>query len=399
MFFLRLIKKWAGKLIRLLYKMLYRFVSVDDKQVIFISFHGRGYSDNPRAIYEAMIQDPRWQGYRFIWFIKHHKKKGLQIPGAEIKEYFSFSYFYHLSKAKFWVVNCKLPLYICKKPEQVYLQTWHGTPLKRLAHDIDVAEDTTFYRSAVSYEQMCHSYDVDVARYNYMISPNAFCTEVFPHAFGIDPQRLVETGYPRNDFIVNATQEQILSIKNRLQLPMDKKIILYAPTWRDNSYVSAGYTFELKADFRLWKKILGEDFIVLFKPHYLIINKYQDDPSLKGFLYSIPAAAEINELYVISDILITDYSSVFFDYAILKRPMYFYMYDLENYASDLRGFYLDITKDLPGKIYRSEEKLCQDIQAGVYDRSKLDDFSKRFNNLDDGHASKRVLDLLAGEQA
>ena len=95
MFFLRLIKKWAGKLIRLLYKMLYRFVSVDDKQVIFISFHGRGYSDNPRAIYEAMIQDPRWQGYRFIWFIKHHKKKGLQIPGAEIKEYFSFSYFVH----------------------------------------------------------------------------------------------------------------------------------------------------------------------------------------------------------------------------------------------------------------------------------------------------------------
>lgn len=398
MFFLRLLKKWAGKGIRLLYKLLYRFVSIDDKLVVFISFHGRGYSDNPRAIYEAMIQDPRWQGYRFIWFIKHHKKKAISIPDAQIKEYFSFSYFYHLSKAKLWVVNCKLPLYICKKPEQVYLQTWHGTPLKRLAHDIDVAEDTTFYRSAVSYEQMCHSYDVDVARYNYMISPNAFCTEVFPHAFGIDPQKLVETGYPRNDFIVNATKEQVLSIKKQLQLPLDKKIILYAPTWRDNSYVSAGYTFELKADFHLWKKILGEDFIVLFKPHYLIINKYQNDPSLKGFLYSIPATAEINELYVISDVLITDYSSVFFDYAILKRPMYFYMYDLENYASDLRGFYLDITKDLPGAIYRREEPLCQDIKAGVYDRTRLDNFSKRFNNLDDGQASKRVLDLLAGEQ-
>lgn len=78
--------------------------------------------------------------------------------------------------------------------------------------------------------------------------------------------------------------------------------------------------------------------------------------------------------------------------------MYFYMYDLENYASDLRGFYLDITKDLPGAIYRREESLCQDIKAGVYDRTRLDDFSKRFNNLDDGQASKRVLDLLAGEQ-
>ena len=99
MFFLRLLKKWAGKGIRLLYKLLYRFVSIDDKLVIFISFHGRGYSDNPRAIYEAMIQDPRWQGYRFIWFIKHHKKKAISIPNAQIKEYFSFSYFYHLSKA------------------------------------------------------------------------------------------------------------------------------------------------------------------------------------------------------------------------------------------------------------------------------------------------------------
>lgn len=388
---LRAFKKFAGKCIRLAYKLTYRLFSVDDHLMIFISFHGRGYSDNPKAIYEALRQDPRFKDYRFIWFIKDHKHKNIEIDGAEIKEYFSIPYFYYLSKAKYWIVNCKLPTYILKKDNQIYLQTWHGTPLKRLAHDIDVSEDTTFYRSGVSYEQMCHSYDIDVARYNYMISPNAFCTKVFQTSFQIDRARLIETGYPRNDFISNASESDCIAIKKKYGLPLDKKIVLYAPTWRDNSYVAAGYTFELQANFKLWKEKLGKDYILVFKPHYLIINTFEEDP---GFLYSIPAQAEINELYVISDLLVTDYSSVFFDYAILKRPIYFYMYDLKDYAQNLRGFYLDIYKDLPGKIYESEEEMLEDISHGIYDYSRLADFNAYFNNHEDGKASQRVIDIL-----
>ena len=120
---LRPFKKFAGKCIRLAYKLTYRLFKVDDKLAIFISFHGRGYSDNPKAIYEQMRQDSRFDGYRFIWFIKNHKEKKLHIEGAEIKEYFSIPYFYYLSKAKLWVVNCKLPTYIFKKENQIYLQT------------------------------------------------------------------------------------------------------------------------------------------------------------------------------------------------------------------------------------------------------------------------------------
>ena len=391
----RKLKLFAGEIVRILYLLTYRLFPVNDKLMIFISFHGKGYSDNPRAIYEQIQKDPRFEGYRFIWFIKHHKKKDIVIPGAEIKEYFSFPYFYYMSKAKYWIINCKMPMYMRKKNNQFYLQTWHGTPLKRLAHDIDVSADTTFYRSGISFEKMCLSYDVDVARYNYMISPNAFCTKVFQSAFGINRERLIETGYPRNDFISNATKEEIDTLKDRFHLPKDKKIVLYAPTWRDNSYVMEGYTFELKADFHKWKEILGEDFVVVFKPHYLIINKYENDASLNGFLYSIPAEAEINELYVLSDILITDYSSVFYDYAILKRPIYFYMYDLEQYASDLRGFYFDIHTDLPGKIYKDETALIEDVKNGVYDYSKMKEFNAYFNNLDDGKASERVVDIIA----
>ena len=391
---LRIVKKWVGRIIRILYRWTYKMVKVDPKLVIFIAFHGRGYSDNPRAIYEAMRQDPRFEGYRFIWFIKKHKQKQITIPGAEVKEYFSFSYFYYMSKAKYWIINCKMPDYIAKKEEQVYLQTWHGTPLKRLAHDIEAAEDMTFYRSAVSFAQMTQSYDIDVARYNYMISPNRFCTEVFQSAFRIQRERLIETGYPRNDFICNTTKEEMERLKEKYQLPKDKKIVLYAPTWRDNSYVASGYTFELKADFHKWKEILGEEYIVVFKPHYLIINTYEKDSSLQGFLYSIPAEADIRELYVISDMLITDYSSVFFDYAILKRPIYFYMYDIEEYANDLRGFYLDIHKDLPGDIYTNEDELLAAVKQDAYDETAYQAFYERFCSCEDGKAAKRVIDIV-----
>ena len=394
MFFLRIIKKLAGRIIRLLYKMTYRLISVDDKLVIFISFHGRGYSDNPRAIYEQMKKDERFKDYRFIWFIKNHKQKGIQIPGAEIKEYFSLPYFYYMSKAKYWIINCKMPLYICKKENQVYLQTWHGTPLKRLGHDIIAPKDATFYRSGVSFDQMCHSYDVDVERYNYMISPNKFCTEVFQTSFGINRERLIETGYPRNDFITNATEKDVEDLKKKFHLPMDKKIILYAPTWRDNSYVASGYTFELKADFHKWKEMLGDDYVVVFKPHYLIVNKYEEDHSLDGFLYSMSADAEINELYVLSDILITDYSSVFFDYAVLNRPIYFYMYDLEEYKDELRGFYLDIYSEIPGHIYEKEELLLNDVKHNVYDYSFLEKFNDRFNSEQTGNCAQKVIDIV-----
>ena len=394
MFILRKVKKYSGKIIRILYKLTYKLVSIDNQLVIFISFHGRGYSDNPRAIYEQMKKDPRFKDYRFIWFIKNHKEKNIQIPGAEIKEYFSFPYFYYLSKAKYWIINCKMPTYICKKPEQVYLQTWHGTPLKRLAHDIIAPEDATFYRSGVSFEKMCHSYDVDVERYNYMISPNKFCTEVFQTSFRIDRERLIETGYPRNDFITNATIKEIEQLKKKFHLPLDKKIVLYAPTWRDNSYVTAGYTFELEANFHKWKEILGDEYVVVFKPHYLIINKYEGDHSLDGFLYSINADSEINELYVLSDILITDYSSVFFDYAVLNRPIYFYMYDLEQYKDELRGFYLDIYTELPGKIYEDESKMLLDIKDHIYDYSFLEKFNERFNSEQTGNCAQKVIDIV-----
>ena len=389
-----LIRKMIVGCINFVYGLCYRFIPVDNKTVMFISFHGRGYSDNPKAIYEQMRKDERFKDFHFVWAIKKSNMKDIHIEGAKIVSYRGIQYFYYLSKAKFWVINVKMPDYIKKKSNQVYLQTWHGTPLKRLARDIQVNKDTTFYRTEMTYEDMVKSYDEDVKKYNYMISPNKFCSEVFPSAFGINKERLIETGYPRNDFITNATSEDILKIKEKYNIPTDKKVILYAPTWRDNQYVAAGYTFELKADFHKWKEVLGDDYVVIFKPHYNIINKYENE-TLDGFLVNIAAEAEINELYVISDVLITDYSSVFFDYAVLNRPIYFYMYDFDDYRDQLRGFYLDVHTELPGKIYEEEDAMLQAIVSGDYNFECLKIFNERFSHAQSGDCAEKVCDILA----
>ena len=187
-------------------------------------------------------------------------------------------------------------------------------------------------------------------------------------------------------------------MKEKLKIPTDKKVILYAPTWRDNSFNTRGYTFELKANFHRWKEVLGQEYIVLLKPHYLIINKFEGDKSLDDFVIRIDANADINDLYIISDLLVTDYSSVFFDYANLNRPMYFYMFDLEEYADELRGFYFDIHETMPGDIIQNEEELLQKMKDGSYDYQKLADFNAKFNAWQDGKASQRVIDWVFGKE-
>ncbi len=390
---MRLIKNLLGKLIRLLYRLVYRLIPCQNDTVLFISFHGRGYSDNPMALHKYMSMHLKYQKYRCIFAIKNHKEKNIEIENAKIIEYFSIPYFYYLARSKYWIVNCKLPKYVLKKPNQIYLQTWHGTPLKKLAHDIEVPEGTTFYRSEMTVEQMRSTYDNDVSKYNYMISPSAFTTEVFQSAFKIDRARLIETGYPRNDILSNYKEHDLDVIKSKLKISKDKKVILYAPTWRDNSYNLKGYTFKLKVDFKKWQEILGDDYVVIFKPHYLIVNDF-DLESVKDFVYFVDPKEDISNLYLIADILVTDYSSVFFDYAILKRPIYFYMYDLDSYRDELRGFYLDIYHELPGEVIEDETILLNKIKMNNFDFNKLTKFNQRFNNHEDGNASKRVLDIL-----
>lgn len=379
---------------RFIYKYFKIFVRVDKQMVIFDSFLGKSYACNPMAIYEEMISDEDFDEWKFVWIMR--KPSRLKLEKEQVVRYNSIQHYYYLAKSKYWVFNSKMPAYMDKKKNQVYLQTWHGTPLKKLARDIEISDDATFYRTKMSREEMINTYDVDVKKYNYLISPNAYSTEKFISAFGVEPEKVIETGYPRNDVLVNYTQKQIEDIKYRLGINKNKKVILYAPTWRDNIYDTKGYSFTPKVDFSKWKEELGEDYIVIYKPHYLIVNKITDE-SLEDFIYFSKATDNINDLYLVSDILITDYSSVFFDYAVLKRPMLFYMFDLKEYADDIRGFYIDIN-ELPGPIVEEEDLLLKDIKnIGSIEnqyKEKYNKFFKEICYLEDGHASERVIDIV-----
>ena len=396
--FLRsLLRKMVYLKKRIIYKRCCKKNEIDEKMIIFESFMGRTYSDNPRAIYEEMLKDDKYKDFRFIWAFKKPMEKNdiEQLSRATIIKYNSLDYYKYYSKAKYFVSNSRIPEAIKPREGQVYIQTWHGTPLKRLGYDL-----TTEGGNALnSLKDMQNKYKADAERYSYLLAPSKFCTEKFTSCFNLKENNpncnIIEEGYPRNDFLSNYTQKDIENIKNELNINNigNKKIILYAPTWRDNQHTSGvGYTYKVDVDFDLLQKELGNEYIILFRAHYFVANSF-DFEKYKGFIYDVSHYESINDLYVIADMLITDYSSVFFDYAILKRPIIFYMYDLKAYQEDIRGFYIDL-KELPGNIVENEKDLIIEIN-NMKNNFKYDEryqkFHDKFNSLEDGEATKRVL--------
>ncbi|WP_270317738.1 CDP-glycerol glycerophosphotransferase family protein [Lactococcus petauri] len=362
------------------------------KIVLFTSFKGKSYSDNPRYLFEYMRDSEQFSDYQFIWAFK--KKQA--IAGAKAVNFNSLQYYYYLSKAKYWVFNSKMAPYYYKKSDQVYLQTWHGVPLKRLGHDI-IDNGSTYYRSKQSYKQMVKSYDKDSRHWDYLIASSPFSAHVFETAFAFPQQKMLKVGYPRVDCLTHPDPARVEKLKKKYHLPPNKKIILYAPTWRDNSYSNTGYTFELKVDFYKWKRELGEDYVVLFKPHYLICSTYHIPQDLNNFIFFMDPNQDINDAYLVSDALITDYSSVFFDYAQLGRPIYFYMYDLAHYAEELRGFYLKVPDDLPNNPVKTEEELLKMIKDDCFDYQRLYAFNKKFNPWNDGSACEKIISEVCNE--
>ena len=173
-------------------------------------------------------------------------------------------------------------------------------------------------------------------------------------------------------------------------------MILYAPTWRDDEYYANGvYKFSSKIDFDLLKKELSDTHIILVKLHYLV-NDSIDWSDYKGFIYKCNHLWDIQELYLISDVLITDYSSVMFDYSILKRPMIIYAYDFKKYRNNLRGFYFNIYEEFPGPIVENTTDLVDSIINYDFNDylKEYDEFLDKFTSFDDGHASSRIVDLI-----
>ncbi|GGB32197.1 CDP-glycerol glycerophosphotransferase family protein [Virgibacillus dakarensis] len=356
--------------------------------VIFESFLGKQYSDSPRAIYEYMLKHNL--GYKMYWSADRRYIDSFKDKNVNHVRRFSIKWLLLMATAGYWVSNSRLPLWIPKPKRTTYLQTWHGTPLKRLAADMD--EVRMPGTNTVKYKQ---NFVKEANKWDYLVSPNAYSTEIFRRAFQFD-RTMVESGYPRNDFLINFNNEQTISeIKNRCNLPLDKKILLYAPTWRDNQFYAKGkYKFDLQMDLDRMQEEFGEDYIIILRLHYLVAENL-DLTGYEGFVYDFSHHEDIRELYLIADLLITDYSSVFFDYANLRRPMLFYVYDIDDYRDNLRGFYFDFETKAPGPLVKTTEEIIYEIkkieQNGFIPSEKTEAFYKRFCYLEDGNASERVV--------
>lgn len=376
-----------------------RSVPIEPKTIMFESYMGRSYSCSPRALYEEMLGDSRFDDYTFIWAFRdcEDRRHTPELLRARLVEFGSPAYDNAHARAADWVTNSRLADYLTKKAGQRYIQTWHGTPFKRLG--LDIVENSQGVMNDTSEVIARNNYDA--LRYDAMLSPSPFCSEKLRSAFALDQllgrDIILELGYPRNDRLARATAADCEEVRRRLTIPENKKVCLYAPTWRDNQHASGiGYTLNVELDFNRMRQQLGDEWVVIFRAHYLIAQAF-DFRIWDGFVIDGSQIDDVNDCYLAADVLITDYSSVFFDYANLSRPMVFFLYDLEEYQQELHGFYFGL-EDLPGPIVRTTDEVCHALSsiddsekeyADTYQR-----FTHRFNPLDDGRASRRVIDAL-----
>jgi CDP-glycerol glycerophosphotransferase len=391
-FFRKILRKTRLFQGRIKYLFYYILFPVDDKLIFFQSFNGNSFSCSPKAIYNYLLNNEKYKDYKFVWAFKDLEKDHMfnNSPRTVIVKTNSFKYYYYLSKSKYWIVNSLLRLSVIKKKKQIYVQCWHGTPLKKLRCDINVTGgvlNTT--------KEIVKRNNLDAKKFDYFISPSKYATEKFISAFNLKKLNkekiIIEKGYPRNDKLSNYNNDDIDKIKNKLNIPKNKKVILYAPTFRDDEHTSGvGYTYKLNINFDSLQKEL-KNYITLFRAHYFVANSFDFD-KYKGFIYDVSKYDDINDLYIISDLLITDYSSVFFDYAILNRPIIFYMYDYDNYKNNLRDFYIDL-KELPGPIVKEEKDLIPLIKENNNKKYKnmYTTFNKKFNPYEDGKSTERVV--------
>ncbi len=385
------IKKYIKQMMLGVYNTMYYILPLDENIILFESSVGRNYTGNPKVIYEKLVAEKLDKKYKCVWILEDIRE---EITGNCIKiKRQRFKYFYYMSRAKFWVMDSRQPRYLKKKKGNVYIQTWHGTPLKKLGLDMSFVNMGGYQ----DIEEYTHIFKQNTSRWDYLISQNRYSTNIFQSAFAFNKE-VLEIGYPRNDVLINYTAKQVEIIKEKLNLPKDKKILLYAPTWRDNDYDALGhYKFNLPIDLEAFQKELGAEYYLLLKPHYLIA----DQISIAGYEDYVGLCniqQDIQELYLVADALITDYSSVMFDYSILERPILFYMYDMETYKSEVREFYFDILQEAPGPIVTTDVELFKciknlEIQSAEY-KVKYKTFKQKYTSLDNGQAADEIVKLI-----
>ncbi|WP_408990247.1 bifunctional glycosyltransferase/CDP-glycerol:glycerophosphate glycerophosphotransferase [Streptomyces stelliscabiei] len=372
-----------------LYHEVFRRMPPRRRLVVFESHLGRQYSDSPRAIYEEM----RRQGLDFeaVWSYTG-RPEGFPADATLVRRW-SLPYLRALARAAFWVDNQSFPLKLTKRPGTTYLQTWHGSALKRMGFD------EPGWKLKTRAEQAEQQRTLD--RFDHFLIRSEHDVRTLAKAFRLREKVLLRVGYPRNDALVRArgtrppSERPLLAAE--LGIPADRKILLYAPTFRHQGQ----RRFQLPFDVERFADTFGDEYVLLVRAHYL--NHVVLPPSVRGRVLDVSAHHDVTPVLALADALITDYSSVMFDYALLDRPMLFLVHDYEEYVHEGRGTYFDLLERAPGPVVRTEDELTSVLRSMPLEDQTLkyaaarERFTADFGEYDKGTAAQSVVDQFFSE--
>lgn len=357
-------------------KFLKLFVKPNKKNILFVSFGGRSYSDSPKAIYENMVEDARFSECNLYWGL--NGIQDIKSSRGKILKIDTLRYFITALRCGCWITNSSVTRGLDFKPRRTfYLNTWHGTAIKKIEKDTN--------KGSVMFESKAKE-GVDK-----MLVQSEYDLETMKGAFGFSRNQFEIYGYPRNDALLSYSQEDIAQIRFKLGIPERKRVILYTPTFREYELEGKECFFKMPLDFEQWRKELGNDYVLLFRAHYEIskIVGLESD----GSIIDVSTYPELNDLMIISDMLVSDYSSIFFDYSILHRPMLCFAYDYETYEKK-RGVYFDIRCELTNS--NNTKELINTIKNINLEneKEKAVIFQKKYVT-EYGSATQKCLNLLA----
>ncbi|PXA12817.1 glycosyltransferase [Staphylococcus pseudintermedius] len=370
------------------YAQLYHSTSIKPHQILYQVRDGKSITDSPYAIFLGLNAHETFSNYQHIWVVDHpdtlvfyqEKFKVFQNVSFVIKE--SNEYLKALTESKFLINNATFPAYFTKKPEQVYINTWHGTPLKHMGFDVK----NNLKGSQNTMKNFLAS--------DYMISPNAHTTNIFKHAFKLDglySGEILEIGYPRIDLTINTTANEAREyLAEHLNLKKNP-IILYCPTWRGKNVNDPENTLlNIFEEIKLLNQKLPHQ--VLVKVHPFVYSKAKEMPELKPYL--VPDFLDTNQLMPAVDLMITDYSSIFFDFLVTDKPIVFYVPDLDKYQNE-RGVYIDLCA-LPGPVADNIQDVITLVSNESYKdadvQEKYAKFKHNFVNYENGSVTERLIE-------
>ncbi|SFV71350.1 Glycosyltransferase [hydrothermal vent metagenome] len=366
------------------YTEFYENLPIEDNIILYESYHGSAMSCSPYAIFKFLLDDKRFSDYLHIWVVNDENSIKLDYKKYSnvifIKKN-SDLYMRYLATAKYLINNTTFPDWYIRKKNQVYLNTWHGTPIKTLGRDVE--NDFMAHRNQTK----------NFLQTSHLIAPNPHTAKVLEESYDIKDiytGALAITGYPRQDLMLNISDEEKNAIYETLKIDKSKKIVLYAPTWRGTVSGATFDTQQLENDIQYLSTL--KDVEILFRGHYMV-EKFLEKLNID--ITVVPSTIDTNSLLSIVDILITDYSSICFDFMAMDKPIIYYIYDKEEYLKE-RGLYFEVETigdyicyDI-NEVKESIENILKNTPILQLQKKAKSDFCA----YDDGLATKRVVDLI-----